>query len=186
MNSSCIYVFTFCRKCKKLRDCLETDSVSRYRFLCKHCLREEGLSGECRSCGREGIESLLRKHGGYCHLCINDNIVECDLCGSEVYSHNINNGICNKCESGKNKPCIKCGDYVKSSKLTSDDLCEKCAIAIYKTIKKSKVNEVVECLECGREAYVYDLHEGLCIYCYSQELECKINRLNRRVKRKSY
>lgn len=183
MNNSCLLTTTFCRKCKKLRSCLETNSVSNYRFLCKECLKEEGISGECRSCGREGVESLLKKHGGYCHLCINDNIIECSLCGSEAYYHKMNNGICNKCETGKNKPCAKCGEYTKASNLTGDGLCSKCAIKIHKRLKDSEVNEIVECLECGREVYVNDLNkEGICIYCHADGLENEIKMLKKRKK----
>ncbi len=171
---------TFCRKCKKLRGCLNTKNISNHSFLCKECAAEEKLISVCRSCGREGIQNLLNKQGGYCWHCYNDNIHECQLCGSEVYTQNINNGICNKCETGKNKPCIKCGDYINTKKLSSDEICEKCSIKIHKRLKQSKVNEIVECIECGREVYVNDLHEGLCIYCYSEDLESEIKKLKRK------
>ena len=74
MNHSSLLTTTFCRKCKKLRSCLETNTVSTYRFLCKECGKEEHLIGQCINCGREGIDSELLKHGGYCHLCEHDNI----------------------------------------------------------------------------------------------------------------
>ena len=179
---------TFCRKCKKLRGCLDTHSVSGYRYLCKECAAEEQLVSACRSCGREGILKLLNKQGGYCWKCYGDNIQECSLCGAEEYSHKVDDGVCNKCSTGKNRPCIKCGSYMNANKLSSDGLCDKCSVVIYKTLKDSKVNEVVECLECGRECYVNDLSDGLCIYCYSEGLEAEISRLKKRInkKKKSY
>ena len=73
MNNSSILTTTFCRKCKKLRSCLETKSNSNYKFLCKECAKEEDLISNCISCGREGVASELLKHGGYCHLCEKDN-----------------------------------------------------------------------------------------------------------------
>lgn len=109
MNNSSILTTTFCRKCKKLRSCLETKSNSNYKFLCKECAKEDDLIGNCISCGREGIVSGLLKHGGYCHLCENDNILECELCGDETYGSKLNDGICNKCSTGENKQCMKCG-----------------------------------------------------------------------------
>lgn len=176
---------TFCRKCKKLRGCLDTINFSEYRYLCKECAQEENLLSTCRTCGREGISKLLSKQGGYCWHCYNDNIQECNLCGSEVYTHNTIDGICTKCASGENKPCLKCGDYINSSKLSNEGLCEKCTLKIYKTLKDSKVDEVVECISCGREANITDLTNGLCIYCYAEGLELEINKLKKK-KRKSY
>lgn len=175
---------TFCRKCKKIRSCLNTSSYTQYTYLCKECADEEKLLSSCRSCGREGLKKLLDKQGGYCWHCYSNNIHECELCGAEVYSYNINDGICNKCATGKNKECIKCGTYVNAKKLNNDGLCEKCTIDIYNTLKKSKVNEVVECVECGRECYVNDLNDGLCIYCYSESLEWQIERINKKIKYK--
>jgi DNA-directed RNA polymerase subunit RPC12/RpoP len=174
---------TLCRHCKKLRSCLETNIVSNYRYLCKECAREENLVSECRSCGREGIYSELEKHGWYCHLCENDNIIECNLCGNEVYKTYAFNGICKKCINGKNKECIKCGNYFNKEKLTSDNLCPKCSIKIHKRLRSSQVNEIVECLECGREVLVNDLNNGLCIYCYAGELESEIKKFK---KKKAY
>lgn len=183
MNNSCIVTTTFCRKCKKLRSCLETKGISEYRFLCKECASEQELVGNCRICGREGIEKELKKHGGYCHLCIKDNIVECELCGKEVYSHNILDGACHRCRNGKNKACDKCGVYLPVDHISSDGLCSKCSIKIHKTLRQSNVNEVVECVECGREALVNDLNDkGLCIYCYSSGLEKEIKKLKKRKK----
>lgn len=176
---------TLCRKCKKLRGCLDTHNVSGYRYLCKECAAEEDLVSICRNCGREGISKELTKQGGYCWKCYQDNIHECNLCGAEVYNHNIIDGICNKCATGKNKPCAKCGTYLNSNKLSGDGLCDKCSIEIYKVLNNSKVNEIVECIECGREVLVNDLNEGLCIYCYSEGLEKEINKLKKK-KRKAY
>lgn len=113
MNNSSILTTTFCRKCKKLRSCLETKSNSNYKFLCKECAKEEDLISNCISCGREGVASELLKHGGYCHLCEKDNITECSLCGAEAYNSNLIDGVCPKCANGTNKPCIKCGEYFK-------------------------------------------------------------------------
>ncbi|MGL5713695.1 MAG: hypothetical protein ACRCX2_11800 [Paraclostridium sp.] len=175
---------TFCRKCKKLRECLNTNAYTNYKYLCKECAREEKLLSECRECGREGLKKLLDKQGGYCWHCHSDNIAECELCGKEVYTHNITvDKVCSKCATGKNKACEKCGTYVSSNKLSSEGLCEKCSIEIYKILTDSNVNEVVECIECGREALVNDLHEGLCIYCYSETLENEIKKLK---KKKAY
>ena len=182
MNNSSIVTTTFCRKCKKLRSCLETNAISDYRFLCKQCTREEDLMVNCINCGREATTDIL-KHGGYCHLCERKNIVECDLCGAEVYSNKVEDGICIKCATGENKPCAKCGDYFKADKLSSDSLCSKCSIKIHKRLRESNINEVVECIECGREVLVNDTKDGLCIYCYSQELEVQIKKLKRK---KSY
>lgn len=175
---------TFCRKCKKIRSCLDTNSYTNYRFLCKECAKEEKLMSTCRSCGREGLKKLLDNQGGYCWHCYNDNIHECELCGSEVYSHNIMDGVCDKCTTGKNKQCNKCGSYINAKKLSKDGLCEKCSIEIINVLKKSKVNEVVECIECGRECHVNDINDGLCIYCYSEGLEKEIERINKKIKYK--
>lgn len=180
MNNSSWLTTTFCRKCKKVRSCLETNAVSEYRYLCKECAKGEHLTSECISCGREGILQELLKHGGYCHLCENSNITECELCGAETYSHNTTDGICNKCSSGENKECIKCGNYFNKEALSSDSLCIKCSIKIHKRLKNSQVNEVVECLECGREILVNDTNDGLCIYCYAEDLEYEIKKLKKK------
>ena len=183
MNNSSIVTTTFCRKCYKLRSCLSTKSMSNYSFLCKECARDEDLIVECIVCGREATTDIL-KHGCYCHLCEHDNISECSLCGAETYSNKLNNGICNKCNEGTNKPCDKCGEYFHKDKLTSDNLCSKCSIKIHKKLRDSEVNEVVECVECGRESLVNDLSNGLCIYCKCDSLEAEIKRL--KGKRKVY
>jgi len=143
------------------------------------------ITRACIECGREGITTELLKHGGYCHLCENDNIVECELCGTETYSSNMTNGVCKKCATGENRECIKCGNYFNKENLTSDNLCPKCSIKIHKKLRSSQVNEIVECLECGREVLVNDLNDGLCIYCYSEGLEKEISKLKKR-KRKAY
>ena len=75
MNNSSIVTTTFCRKCKKLRSCLETNAISDYRYLCKQCTKEEDLLVTCINCGREATTDIL-KHGGYCHLCERENISE--------------------------------------------------------------------------------------------------------------
>ena len=126
MNNSSIVTTTFCRKCKKLRSCLDTKKISNYSFLCKECARNQDLVIECIECGREATKAIL-KHGGYCHLCERDNIIECDLCGSEIYKSNSIDGICKKCATGENRECIKCGNYFSENKLTSDNLCPKCS-----------------------------------------------------------
>ena len=118
MNNSSIVTTTFCRKCKKLRSCLETRTLSNYSYLCKECARNQDLIVNCISCGREATTDIL-KHGCYCHLCEHDNISECSLCGSETYASKLIDGVCNKCIEGKNKPCSKCGDYFsKDQKLS--------------------------------------------------------------------
>lgn len=177
---------TFCRKCKKLRSCLDTHNVSEYRFLCKECAGENDLVGTCRSCGREGISRELNKQGGYCWSCYNDNIIECSLCGNEVYNHTLNDGACKKCVSGVNKACIKCGTYISSKNLSTDGLCDKCSIQIHKNLRESEVNEVVECIECGREQLVNHLEEGLCMFCYKNDEIKKLKNDIKRVKRKVY
>ena len=182
MNNSSIVTTTFCRKCHKLRSCLETKSMIGYKFLCKECARNEDLIVSCISCGREATKEIL-KHGGYCHLCEHDNISECSLCGAEVYKSKLTDGICNKCITGENKQCIKCGNYLSKDKLTSDNLCPKCSIRIHKKLRSSEVNEIVECIECGREVLVNDLNNnGLCIYCHCEGLENEIKKLKRRKK----
>lgn len=183
MNNSAWLTTTFCRKCYRLRSCLETNNVSTHRYLCKECAKEEHLISTCINCGREGIASELLKHGGYCHLCENNNIVECKLCGAEIYNSNSIDGVCKKCITGQNKQCIKCGTYTNSKKLSKDGLCDKCSIKIHKVLKSSKVNEVVECLECGREIYINDINDkGLCIYCKCDGLETEIKKLKKRKK----
>ena len=182
MNNSSILTTTFCRKCKKLRSCLETKSNSNYKFLCKECAKEEDLISNCISCGREGVASELLKHGGYCHLCEKDNITECSLCGAEAYNSNLIDGVCPKCANGTNKPCIKCGEYFNKNKLSSDSLCPKCSIKLHKRLIDSGVNEVVECISCGRESLVNDLDNGLCIYCKCDSLEAEIRKLKKRKK----
>ena len=185
MNNSSIVTTTFCRKCYRLRSCLDTKSMSSYSYLCKSCTREEGLVFECTSCGREATKDILN-YGGYCHLCYRDHIEECDLCGAETYSSKLNNGICNKCEAGENKPCNKCGEYFHKDKLSNDNLCSKCSIKIHKKLVDSGVNEVVECTVCGRECYVNDLDKGLCIYCKCEGLEAEIKRLKKKKKAYGY
>ena len=182
MNNSSIVTTTFCRKCYRLRSCLETKSMSNYSYLCKSCARDEDLLYSCISCGIEANKDILN-YGGYCHLCYSDNLSECDLCGKELYNNQLVDGICEKCTSGENRACNKCGEYFNKEKLTSDNLCSKCSIKIHKRLRDSEVNEVVECIECGREALVNDIKDGLCIYCYTQELEVQIKKLKRK---KSY
>ena len=182
MNNSSIVTTTFCRKCYRLRSCLDTKSMSSYSYLCKSCTREEGLLLECIRCGREATKDILN-YGGYCHLCYRDNIEECDLCGKELYNNQLVDGICEKCTSGENRACNKCGEYFHKEKLTSDNLCSKCSIKIHKRLRDSEVNEIVECIGCGREALVNDIKDGLCIYCYTRELEIQIKKLKRK---KSY
>ena len=183
MNNSSIVTTTFCRKCFKLRSCLSTKSMSNYSFLCKECAKENDLVIECINCGREATKDILN-YSGYCHLCYSDNLTECNLCGKELYKNQLINGICYKCESGENRECIKCGEYFPKNQLTSDSLCSKCSIKIHKHLRESNVNEVVECIECGRECYVNDLDKGLCIYCKCDSLETEIKRLKK--KKKSY
>ena len=177
MNNSSIVTTTFCRKCYKLRSCLDTKSISNYNYLCKDCARGEDLVVECINCSREATKDII-KYGGYCHLCEKDNISECSLCGAETYNNKLIEGICNKCQEGTNRACNKCGEYFHKDKLTSDNLCSKCSIKIHKKLRDSEVNEVAECIECGRECYVNDLNEGLCIYCKCDNLEMQIKRLN--------
>ena len=181
MNNSSIVTTTFCRKCHKLRSCLSTKSMSNYSFLCKECAKDEDLVIECINCGREATKDILN-YSRYCHLCYRDNISECDLCGKELYNNQLIDGICNKCTSGENKLCNKCGEYFHKDKLTSDNLCSKCSIKLHKKLRDSGVNEVVECVECGREAFVNDLDKGLCIYCKCDSLEAEIKRLKKRKK----
>ena len=185
MNNSSIVTTTFCRKCFRLRSCLDTKSMSNYSFLCKSCAKGENLVLECISCGREATKDILN-YGGYCHLCYKNNISECDLCGKELYNNQLVDGICNKCATGENKPCNKCGEYFHKDKLSSDNLCVKCSIKLHKKMKSSGVNEVVECTECGRECHVNDLNNGLCIYCKCEGLEAEIKRLKRINKRAYY
>ena len=183
-NYSSVVTTTFCRKCFKLRSCLETKNISKYSFLCKSCGKDEGLVLECIECGREATKEILN-YSGYCHLCYRDNLAECDLCGKELYNNQLIDGVCAHCNDGTNKECIKCGEYFHKDKLTSDNLCTKCSIKIHKKLRDSQVNEIVECTECGREVLVNDLNDGLCIYCYSRELENQIKKL-KRSKKKSY
>ena len=184
MNNSSIVTTTFCRKCHKLRSCLDTKSMSKCSYLCKECARGEDLVIECINCGREATKDIL-KHGGYCHLCEKDNISECDLCGAETYNNKLVNGMCSKCNNGTNKPCTKCGEYFHKDKLTNDGLCSKCSIKLHKKIKDSGLNEVVECVECGRECYVNDLDNGLCIYCKCEGLKAEIKKL-KRIRKRAY
>lgn len=183
MNKSSVLTTTFCRSCKRLRSCLDTKRISNYSFLCKECARNQDLVIECIECGRESTTDIL-KHGCYCHLCERDNISECSLCGKEEYNNKLIDGVCTRCIEGTNKPCIKCGEYFHKDKLTSDNLCSKCSIKLHKRLRESNINEVVECIECGREVFVNDTKDGLCIYCYSQELEKQIKKL--KPKRKYY
>ena len=183
MNNSSIVTTTFCRKCYKLRSCFDTKKISSYNFLCKECARINDLVIECMNCGREATTEIL-KYGGYCHLCYRDNISECSLCGFETYNSNLINGICITCAEGENKLCIKCGGYFNKNKLSSDGLCSKCSIKIYKNLIDKGMNDVVECVQCGRESLVNDLDQGLCIYCKCESLEVEIKKLKKN--RKSY
>ena len=184
MNYSSVLTTTFCRRCKKFRSCLDGSSVSNYRYICKECARSENLIGQCRECGREGISKELLKHDGYCNLCEHDHVIECKLCGAETY--NYKDGICKKCATGENVACNCCGSYFNKKNLSSDGLCNKCSLKIHKRLRESQVNEVVECIECGRECYVNDLENGLCIYCKCDSLESEIKKLKRRKKKAYY
>lgn len=182
MNNTSYTTTTFCRKCYKLRSCLDTHNLSNYRYLCKECAGEEKLVVNCISCGREGTTNML-KHGGYCHLCEHKNIVECPLCGAEVYKSMTIEGICHKCVSGENKECTKCGGYFASKTVSNNGLCAKCNIKVHRSLKRANKNEIVECIECGREILVNDTNNnGLCIYCNSKELEGQIQKLKKRKK----
>lgn len=182
MNYSSWLTTTFCRKCKKLKSCLETKNISEYKYLCKDCAKGEDLISNCLECGREGITDELMLHGGYCHLCEGDNIGECVLCGAEKFKSDMNGDTCWDCINGRNKPCVKCGEYYPVDKLTVDELCFKCALEVHSVLSSSGVNEVVECLSCGRETLVNDLDKGLCIYCKCDSLESQIKRLKKRKK----
>ena len=65
-------------------------------------------------------------------MCEKDNISECSLCGAETYRSKLIDGICNKCVTGENKQCTKCGEYFNKNKLSSDSLCPKCSIKLHK------------------------------------------------------
>ena len=75
--------------------------------------------------------------------------------------------FCRKCY--KLRSCL----YTKSMSNYSF-LCKQCA---------KNEDLVIECIECGREALVNDIKDGLCIYCYTRELEIQIKKLKRK---KSY
>lgn len=145
MNNSSILTTTFCRSCKRLRSCLDTKKISNYSFLCKECARNQDLVIECINCGREATKDIL-KHGGYCHLCERDNIIECDLCGSEIYKSNSIDGICKKCATGENKECIKCGREVFVND-TKDGLCIYCY--------SQELEEQIKKLKFKRKYYKY-------------------------------
>ncbi|CEP94643.1 Uncharacterised protein [[Clostridium] sordellii] len=76
MNNSCYYTFTLCRCCRKFKKCLIGKGISDYSYICLDCAADKNIIGSCISCGREGLSKELRKHGGYCHLCENENISE--------------------------------------------------------------------------------------------------------------
>ncbi len=185
-NESCISSLMFCRKCKKIKlNVYDTHKSSSYKFLCDHCAKEEGVIDTCKSCGREGVAKELNQHGGYCHKCETDNITECEQCGVEIYKSD--SSICEKCISGENKVCINCGGYFNKDKISSDNLCPKCSIKIHKRLSSSEVNEIVECIECGREVLVNDLNDkGLCVYCHCEGLESEIKKLKYKQKKRAY
>lgn len=186
MNNSSILTTTFCRKCMKLVSCLKTVKESKFTYLCKSCASEESLIYSCRSCGREGVKKEMIQHGGYCHLCERDNVTECKCCGAETYTHTLIDGACGKCSGGVNKPCSNCGKYINTEKLTSNKLCPRCAIKLYKEMKASELEKIVECVECGREELVKNINDGLCIYCYSENLEKEIKKLKKYKKTYNY
>ena len=72
MNNSSIVTTTFCRKCYKLRSCLDTKSISNYNYLCKECARVEDLVVECIECGRESYVNDLDE--GLCIYCKCDSL----------------------------------------------------------------------------------------------------------------
>ena len=129
MNNSSIVTTTFCRKCYKLRSCLDTKSISNYNYLCKECARVEDLVVKCINCGREATKDILN-YSGYCHLCYKDNISECSLCGTETYNNKLIDGICNKCYEGTNKPSnykyygstTSASEWVKEAKKLYEEL----------------------------------------------------------------
>lgn len=176
---------TFCRKCKKLRSCYNTSTISEYRFLCKSCASDHIIT--CKNCGREGLKQLLDMQDGVCGFCLDDSIVECDYCGQEgfAYKLKLSNGMCIDCQSGTNQQCDKCKSYYKVEDL-HDGLCEKCRITIFKSKQKRKVDEVVECMECGREQHIKDMKDGLCIFCYKDEELIKLKKDIKKIRKRVY
>lgn len=186
MNNSAILTTTFCRKCKKLRSCLESNTVSNHKFLCKKCADNDGVLSNCVLCGREGIAKELNKHGGFCHLCEKENTMNCKQCGKEIYVSNRTDDMCNECFSGINVACRRCGDYVNKNKLANDKLCEKCNITVFKKKTRQKADEVMECFQCGREQHINNMENGLCVFCCK---DVEIKRLKNEVqniKKKRY
>lgn len=176
---------TFCRKCKKLRSCYNTSTISEYRFLCKPCTSDHITT--CKNCGREGLKQLLDMQDGLCGFCLDDSIVECYYCGKEgfAYKLKLSNGMCIDCLSGRNQQCDKCKSYYKVDDL-HDGLCEKCRITIFKSKQKRKVDEVVECMECGREQHIKDMKDGVCIFCYKDEELIKLKKDIKKIRKRVY
>lgn len=176
---------TFCRKCKKLRSCYSTSTISEHRYLCKSCASE--YISTCRNCGREGLKDLLDKQDGMCGFCLDDSTVECDYCGKEglAYKLKLNNGMCSDCQSGKNQQCDKCKSYYNVDEL-ENGLCEKCRIKIFKRKQSNNVDEVVECMECGREQHIKNMKDGLCMFCYKEEEIIKLKKDMKKIRKKVY
>ncbi|MEG1312481.1 MAG: hypothetical protein RSD47_10815 [Romboutsia sp.] len=64
MNNSATLKTVFCKKCKKIRTCLDTRNVSKkYVYMCKECCKQEHVLSTCIGCGREGIRVELEKYG---------------------------------------------------------------------------------------------------------------------------
>jgi hypothetical protein len=172
---------TFCRECKKLRSCYYTMDVAEHRYLCKECASD--YIDSCKDCGREGVKDLFK--GGYCDHCVDNNLGECKHCGTEEYKHNMEDGICYKCQSGTNKPCIKCNDYFNAEDL-HEGLCDKCRIKVFRRKQKQKVDEVSECMECGREQHINQMENGLCMFCYKEGEIMKLKNEMKKIKKRVY
>lgn len=176
---------TFCRKCKRLRSCYSTKQVSEYSYLCKSCAYEH--ISVCNNCGRECLSKLLDVQEGLCGFCLDDHIVECEFCGKEGYAYQLKlyDGMCIDCQTGKNEQCSKCKIYCKRDNL-EDGLCNKCRVKLFKQKQKNKVDEVFECMECGREQHIKYMNDGLCIFCYKEDEIIKLKKDIKKLRKKVY
>ncbi|MEG1312480.1 MAG: hypothetical protein RSD47_10810 [Romboutsia sp.] len=120
-------------------------------------------------------------------MCEKDNIIECSLCGKETYTSKIQSeNICINCAFGFNEACVKCGEYHKKEELNKDGLCSKCNMKVFKKKFKDNIDEVFECVECGREQHISNMENGLCVFCYKDEHIDRLKDDIKYLKRKVY
>lgn len=169
-----------CEGCGKFKWCHVFMRWGPEVDYCKDC--EPNNTTRCLHC--DELVGIPQTKEGYCLKCVHRVITECRECGREYLPTQLNDeGVCNGCLTEEIKQCKKCKCYFDREELSVDDQCIKCNIKIIKKKKKEEVDEVVECLECGRESHIKDVNnKGLCEIC---EMKEEIYQFKKKLKSKS-